>query len=369
MLGRFPCHGALEGVEPDDFLAGRRRPWHVPRRPIGLRFGSDVPQSIPHPSNDVCSRSTVHSRTAVVLAAVTLLAALSGCVGTNGTVEMTPVDDRTLAERAASNVTEVPPDARRAVGQAPTVLRGTDATGSTETGANESGPSAGLPGPLTTDFLVERQGRYYAVTSRPATANLVVVIVDPDPGAGTASGATPSNRSRVDLADLPAADRRNLAPLFDRGASANASEESATGLEYDDAAFEASALTSGRELVVRDGADRLGVRVVGRKTAAERGTREYRAVPVADDPVAFASYVEDRWALQFDRLPDEQRAIVEEAIAGSYSGRSRALGGLRSLFPAAARLGEVAGPAGGYYVVSYEDRLYWTRVVWDYGSP
>jgi hypothetical protein len=295
--------------------------------------------------------SDMRHRTVLALGLVALLAGLSGCSAA-GSLSLTPVDDRALAEEASRPLpADAPPDADESV-----VRRAIE---------NGTATAVGDYPPVDEQLPFRHEGRFYAVDyAENGTAPGYDVGIRIDFNASSVDGTV------VDYGELPAVDRETLEfvltqeppdeerlePGYDFG----------VGAIYTGSDAESSVLAPTQEY----DAVRYEGEVYPIDVQAERETLtvyRYQASLVAESHEAYAESLRDRHEFELSGLSDAERTVVEDALNGTNyieDSDNEAFDSLVDRFRAHEPVEET--DYGGSYVVRYDGRLYWAEV--DYGS-
>lgn len=286
-------------------------------------------------------------RLPALLLAATFAVALAGCVGSSGTVSMSPVDDEALAERASvqpsalDDGTNVPFDALV---------------------ANASGSPPADPDLNETSALLRYEERYYRLTTpeqdATASTNVATIYVDYEPSDGPYADEF---SARVPFSSLPAADRTRLALLFERVDSPNRTEESERHtFRYGHGAFAASNLTDDRAFVITRDDRAVGVVVEHRASDVFRPEERYDATLIAGSDGAFADYVRRHYVVDLEDVSPEVGALLREARNGTAEETSTAINDLHARLPEHRAIEQLdRGYGGGHYLVRYDGDVYW----------
>ncbi|WP_123537507.1 hypothetical protein [Halosimplex salinum] len=290
-------------------------------------------------------------RTVLALALVALLAGLSGC-SAEGSLSLTPVDDRGLAEEASNSLpTDAPPDDDRVV-----VRRAVE---------NGSATAIGERPPVDEQLPFRHEGRFYALDyAESGTAPGYDVGIRIDYNASSVDGTV------VDYEDLPAVDRETLEFVITRDRPGDERLEPGydvgVGATYTEGDAESSVLVPTQEYdAVRYDGETYPVDV-----EAERETLtvyRYEATEVAESHEVYADSLRERHEFELSRLSDAEREVVGGALNDTYwveDDDNEAFDSLVDRFRAQEPVEET--DYRGSYVVRYDGQLYWAEV--DYGS-
>ena len=290
-------------------------------------------------------------RTVIALALVALIAGLSGC-SAEGSLSLTPVDDRALAEAASHPVpTDGPPDEDERV-----VRRAIE---------NGTATAIGEDPPVDEALPFRHDGRFYALDyTENGTAPGYDVGIRIDFNASSVDGAV------VDFDELPAVDRDSLEfVLSQRPPDRDDLEpgyDFGVGAIYTESDAESSVLAPTQEYdAVRYEGEVYAVDVETERT--ELTVYRYEAEPVAESHEAYADSLRERHEFELSGLSDAERTVVEDALNDTNyieDGDNQAFDSLVDRFRAHEPVEET--DYGGSYVVSYDGRLYWAEM--DYGS-
>lgn len=290
-------------------------------------------------------------RTALALALVALLAGLSGCSAA-GSLSLSPVDDRALAEAASHPVpTDAPPDDDERV-----VQRAIE---------NGTATAVGDDPPVDEQLPFRHDGRFYALDyAENGTAPGYDVGVRIDYNASSVDGAV------VDYEDLPAVDREVLEFALTRARPDDERLEEGydigVGGIYTEGDAESSVLVPTQEYdAVRYEGEAYPIDVEAERT--DLTVYRYEAELVAEDHETYADSLRNRHEFELSDLSDAERTVVEDALNGTNyieDSDNEAFDSLVDRFRAQDPVEET--DYGGSYVVRYDGELYWAEI--DYGS-
>ncbi|QLH83917.1 hypothetical protein [Halosimplex pelagicum] len=290
-------------------------------------------------------------RTVLALALVTLLAGLSGCSAA-GSLSLTPVDDRALAEEASHPApTDAPPDDDERV-----VQRAIE---------NGTATAVGDHPPVDERLPFRHDGRFYAVEhAENGTASGYDVGIRIDFNASSVDGTV------VDYEELPAVDRETLEFVLSQGPPDEDGLEPGydfgVGATYTESDAESSVLVPTQEYdAVRYEGEAYPIDVEAERT--ELTVYRYEASEVAESHEAYAESLRDRYEFELSGLSDTERTVVEDALNGTNyieDSDNEAFDSLVDRFRAQEAVEET--DYRGSYVVRYDGRLYWAEM--DYGS-
>lgn len=284
-------------------------------------------------------------------AALLLLVLLAGCEAA-GSVEMDPVTDDELVDRASRSLERTAPGTEP--DREATMLRSALANGSGTIDATAPPVRAGLP--------FEHDGAYYdlswtVVDERTETS--VAIEID--------YNATDPSGERIDYADLPAPDRRALAALLPRRHERETEGyDFGAATRYDDTAVAASVLVPEQRYdVVVYGGEAYPIRVGGTREVTVN-TYRYTSRRVAGDADEYAAALKEEHLFALSGLSEAERSVVDAAIEDDYYAEDEDDEAFRSLLDRLRRHEPVAGEeAHGEWLVRYEGEVYWTDVWYD----
>lgn len=237
------------------------------------------------------------------IVALALLTGLSGCSAA-GSVSLTPVNDaETLAAEASRSVddAENPVVAHRQQIVASAIENGAARVNGTRT-------------PIESGLPYARDGTYYDVTG---------TVVDAGSGydveLGADYNATDPDGPRVAYEDLPAVDRRAIAPLLTvepRRYEPGVDWGYSTAYTEDQAAASMLVPEQGYDVVVYRGTA-YPIDVDAREES-DVNTYRYEATVVANDSTEYADRLDRRYAFRLSNLTAEERGILDEAVGDTY---------------------------------------------------
>lgn len=215
------------------------------------------------------------------------------------------------------------------------------------------------PEPLKRVSYVELDGAYYRVelvTSYAVDLPALVLSV------GWRSGTVPpENSTAVPFGDLPDTDRLALRSAV-YGGLYREQVHPETVLDHSESPVAYPSGTDGSELARRD---RVWVRwngrayeiVVHRAGEMQKPVYVYEAARVATDAASFRGSIADRYVIRLDDLTPGERDILDAAIGGGYSERTRSPS--RAWHRMLARLRETEFPESHYnWYIEYEGDRY-----------
>ncbi|QPV62345.1 hypothetical protein I7X12_16620 [Halosimplex litoreum] len=290
-------------------------------------------------------------RTALALALVALVAGLSGC-SAEGSLSLTPVDDRALAQEASHVLpTDGSPDEDERV-----VRRAID---------NGTATAVGERPPVDEQLPFRHDGRFYAVEyAENGTEPGYEFGIRIDFNASTVDGRV------VDYQKLPAVDRDALAfvlsrDLPDEGALEPGFDFGVGGTYTEDDA-ESSVLVPAQEYdAVRYEGEVYPIDVEAERT--ELTVYRYEASEVAGSHETYADSLRERYEFELSGLSQGERDLVNDSLNETYwveDSDNRAFDALVDRFRAQNPVEET--DYGGSYVVRYDGGLYWAEI--DYGG-
>jgi hypothetical protein len=290
-------------------------------------------------------------RTALALALVALLAGLSGC-SAEGSLSLTPVDDRALAEEASHALpTDAPSDEDERV-----VRRAVE---------NGTATAVGADPPVNESLPFRHDGRFYAVGyAENGTEPGYDVGIRIDFNASSVDGAV------VDYEELPVVDRDTLEfVLTQRPPDEDALEpgyDFGVGAVYTESDAESSVLVPTQEYdAVRYEGEIYPVDVEAERT--ELTVYRYEAELVAESHEVYADSLRERYEFELSGLSQGERDLVNGSLNGTYwveDSDNEAFDALVDRFRAHEPVEET--DYGGFYVVRYDGERYWAEI--DYGS-
>jgi hypothetical protein len=291
-------------------------------------------------------------RALLALVGVLSLGLLAGCSAA-GSLEMTPVDDASLADHASYDTDddEFSPGAIRRH-RAGAIIE------------NGSGTILDADPPLETDLPYEHDGQYHTLTSDiVGNVSGAVALVSVD------HNATNPNGTRVAFGDLSVADRRQLEPLLS-GTPPRLRDgpEIDDRLVYTDAERSGSVVAANADgyltVAYRGDAYEIEVRPLRDETL---GRYRYEASRVAASSREYARQLTDRYAFTLSNLNDSQRSVLRKATSDTYYADSTDDAAFASLVERFRRHPPVTGDEyGGSYLVRYDGQRYWAEI--DYGQ-
>lgn len=244
-------------------------------------------------------------RHVLAVALLAVLALLAGCSAA-GSLELHPVDDASLAERASRDVPDdgiAGPDSERSPGA---VVRSAVENGSTTV--------TGLSPPVTRGLPFAYRGAYYALSHAAVSEQSATVVgVAVDYNASNATGTA------VPYSDLPEPDREALGALLPpRDGHREPGTDVGVGATYTEAELNQSVLAPAQEYdaVLYEG-ERYPVTVEDPREATVT-TYRYTATRVAPNASAYAAHLREAYAFTLEGLPDAQQSVVEAATKGTY---------------------------------------------------
>lgn len=279
--------------------------------------------------------------------ALLLLALLAGC-GAPGSIEMDPVTEADIADRASRSLerdgppTEPDSEAR--------MLRSALENGTGTIDATSPPVREGLP--------FEHDGAYYDLTWAVVderTETMVSIEID--------YNATDPSGERVDYADLPAPDRRALdallPPRYERDTEGY---DFGSATRYNDTELERSVLAPEQryDVVVFEG-EAYPIRVDGTREVTVN-TYRYTSTRVADSTEEYAAALKDEHLFTLSGLSEAERSVVESAIEDDYYAEDddEAFRSLLDRFRGHEPV--VDEEAHGEWLVRYEGEVYWANV-------
>ena len=294
----------------------------------------------------------MHRRALFALAGILVLGLLAGCSAA-GSLEMTAVNDSSLADHASYSTTD-----------GPLSLRAIDSHRASAIIENGSGIVLGPDQPLETDLPYEHGDRYYTL-DYDVVGNVsgVTTVVSVD------HNATSPNGTRVAFADLSTADRRELEPLLS-GSPRRLRDgpEAEDRLVYTDTERSASVVAehAGDYVTVTYHGDTYEVRV--RPLDKETLDRyRYEATRVAGTAREYARQLTDRYGFTLSNLNDSQRNVLKKAMGDTYYADDTEDTAFGSLVERFRRQAPVTGDEyGGTWIVIYDGQRYWAEM--DYGQ-
>ncbi|GGN15423.1 hypothetical protein [Halarchaeum nitratireducens] len=284
-------------------------------------------------------------RHVIVLAALLPLVLLAGCSAA-GSISMDPVSNAELVDHASRDAptdeAEPDPEAR--------MIRDAIRNGSATIEDRHEPVEAGLP--------FAYRGSYYdlswtIVGEREATG----VDIEVDYNASNVSA------NRIAYDDLPESDQRALDMLFPPGDNRRTEGyDLGTDGTYTDAEANRSVLVPTQEYdaVVYEG-DAYPIRVSNTHDVTFN-TYRYTSTVVADDADAYARQLKDEHLFTLDGLNESERAVVSEAINGSYYAEDTddtAFRGVLERFRAHDDDAVQREETRGSWIVRYDDTVYW----------
>lgn len=281
---------------------------------------------------------------------VALLAVTAGC-SAQASLTMKSVDDVGLAEAASTDISVREPDTER------TLVREAIENGSVTTVADRPPVDEALP------FRYE--GEFYNVSyTETETEPGYRADVRIDYNASSVEGDV------VDYGELPAVDRAVVSGLVER---ADMPEERlqpgydfGTGQIYNETEADSSVLVTTQEY----DAVRYEGEVYPIDVDSETETLtvyRYESELVAESATEYAEELRDEYEFELSGLSDAEREVVDAALNDTNYIDDDDNEGFDSLVDRfRAQQSVVQDDYDGYYVVSYEGRLYWAEM--DYGS-
>lgn len=283
-----------------------------------------------------------------VLAALGLLAVLllAGCAEPAGSLRMEPVEDTELAEKASRPTTggqDYP-----AVRQQQVVTRAIE---------NGSVTVLDVRDPVNTGLAFEHEDAYYEITHEEVgTREGAETVV------GVDYNATEPEGTRIDFADLSAADRRLLGPMLAaEPRELEPGAESRFPLAYTRQEVNDSVLLiyTGESVVISYRGTDYEVSV-GRATRGPLQVHRYEATRIAGSAEAFAATLTERYAFTLSGLSDGEESIVESALGDSYYAEDTDDEGFATLVERFRRHEAIENDGGsGNWLVRYDGQLYW----------
>jgi hypothetical protein len=290
-------------------------------------------------------------RTVLAFALVALLAGLSGC-SAEGSLSLSPVDDRALAAEASHPVpTDAPPDADEKV-----IQRAIE---------NGTATAVGEDPPVDERLPFRHESRFYALDyAENGTAPGYDVGIRIDFNATSVDGTV------VDYDELPAVDRDSLEfVLSQEPPDEDALEpgyDFGVGAIYTESDAESSVLVPSQEYdAVRYEGEVYPIGVETERT--ELTVYRYEARLVAESHEAYADSLRERHEFELSGLSDGERDLVNDSLNDTYwveDSDNQAFDALVDRFRAQDPVEETG--YGGSYVVRYDGELYWAEI--DYGS-
>jgi hypothetical protein len=168
--------------------------------------------------------------------------------------------------------------------------------------------------------------------------------------------------------DLPAVDRRRLAPLMDTTREGrDPGYDIGVGVTYSETEVDSSVLVPDQRYdAVRYQGETFPIDVEGPERVELKRYR-YDATPVADSPEAYGSSLREEYAVPLSGLSEAERGVVEESINSTYYADSTDDEGFGSLVERfQSRRAVRSDEFGGSWVVRYDGRVYWVEM--DYGA-
>lgn len=285
-------------------------------------------------------------RTALATLLVALLAGLAGCSAA-GSLSMTPVDDRGLAEAASNPVPDDAPDRDRDV-----VRRAVE---------NGTATAVGDRPPVDEPLPFRHDGAFYDLDyAENGTEPGYDVEIRVDYNASAVDGTV------VDYADLPAADRAALS-FLDRERRPGESNlqdgyDFGIGTTYSEADAESSVLAPTQEYdAVRYDGETYPVDVDADRT--DLTVYRYEATRVAESHEAYAADLRAAHEFELSGLSAAERSIVAESLDDTYyeeDSNDEAFASLVDRFRAQEPVTE--SESRGSYVVRYDGQLYWVEL-------
>lgn len=249
----------------------------------------------------------MNSRTRLVVGLLVVVTALTGCSATTegGSIDLTPVNDTVIAERASH-----PVEPRTDSGQL--------AKQAIETGGMTVTETGGHPDPKVSDGRTYRyNGAYYEVSSavvRRNTTATTTITIDGNTSNVTADGAR--------LAEFPPVDRRVLEALFPLNDTTSQGPEALREpVAYTDAELENSTLVEAEEtneVIVRVDGERYRVRAAPPRFVT-RVTARYTTEKLATSDTAYADHVRAEYQFTLSDLPADEREVVSQAASNTYT--------------------------------------------------
>lgn len=279
---------------------------------------------------------------------VAVLAVTAGC-SSAGSIEMQPVNDSALADRASRSAAPVEHPFDGTVPRPRAIAYDAITNGSTTVEARAPPLDPGLPYAL--------DGAYYNLSYQlRATHTRTEVSLAIDYNTTDTTGDT------IQYAALPPADQALLDALLPQRQPADSSDgpDLAVARAYTDAELEASVLAPTQQYdlvsyngstyrIFLDGIDEIEVHVY-----------EYRATEIAASTQAYAAHLRTQYAFTITDLPQAQRSILDSAVEeGSYyadSADDAAFDALVDRFRTHAAITETS--TSGLWLVRYNDELY-----------
>lgn len=288
-------------------------------------------------------------RLALPLLAVGIAVVLAGCAHPAGMLDLDPVNDTQLADRASHETTGA--DLYHSIEEQRTARRIIE---------NGTLRLTGVHQPLRTALPYEYRGAYY---------NLTAEVVDRVPGAvvqiGVDFNGSASNATTVDFADLSATDRRKLGTVFaNRPSYISEGPDAETLFSYTESTRDASVLLDhgGERLVVRYEGSRYVVEVGMVNDDTLRVTR-YESTLVAANTSAYARQLTETYAFTLSNLDEGERDVVEKAIEETYYAGDVDDASFDSLVDRIRHHRAVEGGATeGSWVVRYDGHRYWAEM-------
>lgn len=291
-------------------------------------------------------------RLVLALLLVAVAAALAGCADAAGSVAMSSVDDDALASEASRSLAD-DPDPIEAYHQRH--VRAAIENGSVTDVNPRPNDDSVLP--------VAYEGRYYDVSSE---------VVDREMGYRAEFSidynTSSVNGSTIRYSELPAVDRRALAPLF---AGPRRGDEPGFDLGlpagYTDSEADSSVLVPDQRYagVVYEGETYEIAVDSGERTSMS--VYRYDASLVAESTDVYAAQLRERYEFTLSGLSTAERDVVDEAVDGRYYAEDTDDQGFASLVdrfldrPAVER-----DRYSGSWVARYDGELYWVEM--DFGS-
>lgn len=251
-------------------------------------------------------------RRIVAFGAVVLLALLAGC-SASGSVDMRPVNDTVLADRASRSLDSLHVDTLDGDQSASAVVNTAISNGSMTVTA--------LSPPIDSELPIVVEGRYYELqwtVIDQRTANAVSISIDGD--------STVTNGTTITYAELPPADKAALAPLLDqRGSPRPATVGIGTTAIYTDTELDSSVLvpTQQYDTVIYEG-KRYTLEVDTPRSVTVK-TYRYEATHIANTTSSYAAFLRETYAFELSNLTDAERSVIKTAIEdGGYYAESTA---------------------------------------------
>lgn len=288
----------------------------------------------------------------LAVVALLLLTMLAGCEAA-GSIEMDPVSDADIADRASRSLERTGGPAAEPDAEA-RMLRSALENGTGTIDATSPPVRRGRP--------FEHDGAYYDLSWSVVgerTETMVAVEID--------YNSTDPSGERIDYADLPAPDRRAMDALLPpRHERDTEGYDFGASTRYNDTEIEGSVLAPEQryDVVVYEG-EAYPIRVDGTREVTVN-TYRYTATKVADDRDEFVADLKEEHLFALSGLSESERSVVEAAIEDGYYAEDDDDEAFRSLLSRFRQHEPVVGEeAHGEWLVRYEGEVYWANVWYD----